>query len=177
MGHCCSADYVTSLERRYLLRDGTTSDETSINTEKNKELINSDNNNPNDSDNENTSSNDDYPIPSDNNQNDKNNKNDKNDNKDDNNLCFVKMHIHSDEIGDFSENKFHELQKKRQEIESELSKLLDINEKLIKLMKPVQYDHGVDLSFEIKSKDINTSKQIIKLMRAKTHDQHLADVK
>ena len=89
-------------------------------------------------------------------------------------VLIVKMSVMCPEISSMSSKRFKEIQNLRQQITIELAKIVDIDRRLIELLRPIQTKHGVYLTFHIRS-DSSHSATVLQLIRKEVRSKYLAD--
>ena len=90
-------------------------------------------------------------------------------------VLIIKIDINSNDLSHMNTLKFKKLENLRNVISNEISKIIDIDRRLIELLRPIQTKTGVYLTFHIRS-DASNSSKIMQLIRNEAKTGELATV-
>ena len=90
-------------------------------------------------------------------------------------ILVIKIDVLSNELANMTYDKFMTIKVSRRKISSEIAKIIDMDSRLIELLRPIQTKNGVLLTFYIRS-DTSQSGRAMDLIRQEIQNGHLAQV-
>lgn len=90
-------------------------------------------------------------------------------------VLVIQMHVHSEEIAHMQLKNFKKIENHRMRVVNELSKVIDIDRRLIELLLPIQTRAGVDLKFYIRS-DKSKDTRLLNTIHTEIQSGFLANV-
>ena len=90
-------------------------------------------------------------------------------------VLIIKINVRSDEMSRMTISQFKKVENLRNNITSEISKIIDMDRRLIELLRPIQTKSGCYLTFHIRS-DASIATTIMDLIRREAKNGELARV-
>ena len=91
-------------------------------------------------------------------------------------VLIIKINIKSQEMSMMSHVRFKKVENLRRDISSEIAKIIDMDRRLIELLRPIQTKNGAYLTFHIRS-DASRATTIMELIHNEAKSGDLAKVK